>query len=179
MSLASWRASDADCPVDAVSLSKTYTVTIPDNAPATSTIATSAAPAAGGSTAGGGSFVNGTPVTVVATHGPGYVFVNWTEAGLEVSAYAVYPFTVNGDRNLVANFARVTYSIGTSASPSAGGGMSGGGRIDSGGTATVAGIWTSRRSRSGRSPTSSGTWRRPRSIVRSSDGTVRHPKRFA
>jgi hypothetical protein len=119
------------------SLSKTYTVTIPDNAPATSTIATSVSPIEGGSTEGGGSFVNGTPVTVVATHGPGYAFVNWTEGGLEVSVSAVYPFTVNSNRTLVANFARVTHNIATSASPSAGGGTSGGGMAYWGDSVTV------------------------------------------
>jgi hypothetical protein len=119
------------------SLSKTYTVTIPDSAPAASTITTSASPVAGGGTAGGGSFANGTPVTVVATHGPGYAFVNWTEGGVEVSGSAVYPFTVNGDRSLVANFARVTQSIAASASPPAGGGTSGGGTIYWGDSVTV------------------------------------------
>jgi hypothetical protein len=118
-------------------LSKTYTVTIPGDAHATSTIATSASPVAGGSTAGGGSFVNGTPVTVVATHGPGYAFVNWTEGGLEASPSGVYPFTVNGDRTLVANFARVTHSIATSASPFTGGGTSGGGTVYWGDSVTV------------------------------------------
>jgi hypothetical protein len=119
------------------SLSKTYTVTIPDDASATSTITTAAAPAGGGGTAGGGSFANGTPVTVVATHGPGYTFVNWTEGGLEVSASAVYPFTVNGDRSLVANFARITHDIATAASPFAGGVTSGGGMAYWGDSVTV------------------------------------------
>ena len=83
---------------------RTYTVTIPGGVPVTSTIATSASPAAGGSTTGDGIYDNGTPVTVVATHNPGFAFVNWTEGGVEVSASAVYPFTVNADRTLVANF---------------------------------------------------------------------------
>lgn len=85
-------------------VSKTYTVTIPDGVPVSSTIATSALPVAGGSTTGGGVYDNGTPVTVIATHDAGYAFVNWTEGGVEVSASAVYPFTVNADRTLVANF---------------------------------------------------------------------------
>lgn len=118
-------------------LSKTYTVTIPDNVVATSTITTSASPDAGGSTAGSGSFPNGTPVTVVATHSPGYAFVNWTEGGVEVSASTVFPFTVNADRTLVANFARITHSIGTSASPLAGGVTSGGGSVFWGDSVTV------------------------------------------
>lgn len=90
---------------DAVLASKQYTVTIPGPAPATSTISTSASPVSGGSTTGDGVYNNGTPVTVVATHNPGFTFVNWTEGGVEVSASAVYPFTVNANRTLVANFA--------------------------------------------------------------------------
>jgi len=86
------------------SVSKTYTVTIPEVAPATSTIDTSASPADGGSTTGDGVYKNGTPLAVVATHVPGYAFVKWTEGGTKVSASAVYPFTVGGDRSLVANF---------------------------------------------------------------------------
>ncbi|NOT00185.1 MAG: hypothetical protein HOP29_06115 [Phycisphaerales bacterium] len=85
-------------------VSKTYTVTIPEGAPVTSTIATSASPVDGGSTVGDGVYANGTPVTVVATHSPGFAFVNWTEDGVEVSASEVYPFTVNMDRTLVAHF---------------------------------------------------------------------------
>jgi hypothetical protein len=86
-------------------VSKTYTVTIPADVPITSTIATSAWPADTGSTAGDGVYDHGTPLTVIATHGAGYAFVNWTESGTQVSTSAVYPFTVNGDRNLVASFA--------------------------------------------------------------------------
>ncbi len=119
-------------------VSKTYTVTIPGGgAPVTSTIATSASPGAGGSTTGGGTFDNGTPVTVVATHSPDYAFVNWTENGVPVSVSEVYPFTVNGNRSLVANFARITYTIGTSASPVSGGTTSGGGTVNSGDSVTV------------------------------------------
>ncbi len=85
-------------------VSKEYTVTIPEAVSISSTITTSASPAAGGTTTGDGVYNNGTPVTVIATHNMGYAFVNWTEGGVEVSASAVYPFTVNGDRTLVAHF---------------------------------------------------------------------------
>ncbi len=54
-----------------------------------------------------------------------------------MSASAVYPFTVNADRTLVANFVP-TYTIATSASPVAGGGTSGGGTFNSGDSVTVA-----------------------------------------
>lgn len=85
-------------------LSKTYIVTVPEAVSALHSITTSASPLAGGTTAGDGDYMVGTPVTVVATHNPGYAFVNWTEGGIEVSASEVYPFTVNADRVLVANF---------------------------------------------------------------------------
>lgn len=89
---------------DVVLTSKTYIVTIPEALPAASTIVTSASPVAGGSTTGDGVYNNGTPVIIVATHNADYAFVNWTEGGVEVSASAVYPFTVNADRTLAANF---------------------------------------------------------------------------
>lgn len=85
-------------------VSKTYIVTIPEAVSELSTIVTSASPIAGGSTTGDGVYMNGTPVTVIATHNPAFAFVNWTEGGIEVSTSDVYPFTVNGDRTLVANF---------------------------------------------------------------------------
>lgn len=121
---------------DAVLASKEYVVTIPAALPLTSTIATSASPVAGGSTAGDGVFENGTVVTVVATHNPGYGFVNWTENGVEVSTTAVYPFTVNADRSLVANFV-LAYSVATIAFPSAGGTTVGDGLFNSGDSVTV------------------------------------------
>lgn len=117
-------------------VSREYTVTIPDIAPVTSRIETRAQPIAGGTTAGDGTFDNGTQVTVVATHSPDYKFVNWTEGGVEVSASAVYPFTVSVDRKLVANFAP-SFTITTTASPIAGGSTSGDGAFDSGDSVTV------------------------------------------
>jgi hypothetical protein len=121
---------------DALLASKEYTVTIPADVVVKSTIITSASPVAGGTTTGDGTFDNGTSVTVIATHSPGYAFVNWTENGAPVSDAAVYPFTVNGDRTLVANFVP-TYTIATSASPVAGGSTSGGGTFNSGDPVTV------------------------------------------
>ena len=97
---------------DAVLASKTYTVTIPGGVPVTNTITTHASPVAGGSTTGDGIFDNGTPVTVVAAHSPDYAFVNWTEGGIEVSVFAVYPFTVTADRTLRANFVPIKWIIG-------------------------------------------------------------------
>ena len=46
----------------------------------------------------------GESCTVTATANEGYVFVNWTENGQEVSTSASYNFVVTGVRTLVANF---------------------------------------------------------------------------
>ena len=100
------------------------------------TIATSASPAGGGSTSGDGTFPIGANATVVATANPGYVFLNWTEGGVEVSTLASYDFTLTSNLTLVANFER-TYTVTTSASPSNGGTTSGDGVYPTGSGASV------------------------------------------
>lgn len=117
-------------------VSKTYTITIPAGVAVTSTIVTSASPPAGGTTTGLGTYNNGTHLTIIASHNPDYAFLNWTENGIVVSSNAVYPFTVNADRFLVANFVQ-TFNVVTSASPNAGGSTSGGGTYNSGSSVTV------------------------------------------
>ncbi len=69
-----------------------------------SVIATTSSPLTGGNTDGGGIFVNGSVRTIEAVPSANYVFVNWTEDGVPVSASASYTFTVATDRDLVANF---------------------------------------------------------------------------
>ena len=61
-------------------------------------------PANGGTVSGAGSYEAGTECTLTATANPGYIFVNWTENGQNVSTSATYTFTVTGNRTLVANF---------------------------------------------------------------------------
>ncbi|MEO6741193.1 MAG: hypothetical protein ABIP20_13145, partial [Chthoniobacteraceae bacterium] len=77
-----------------------------------SVITTASSPPTGGTTNGGGSFLNGSTRTVEAVPSPNYTFVNWTEAGVPVSASAFYTFTVAGDRNLVANFTPTATNLG-------------------------------------------------------------------
>jgi hypothetical protein len=67
-------------------------------------ITASADPADGGTVTGAGTYEYGETCTLTATANTGYQFVNWTEAGEVVSTDASYSFTVNGSRNLVANF---------------------------------------------------------------------------
>jgi hypothetical protein len=58
----------------------------------------------GGTATGGGVYGGGDTATAEATAYPGYVFVNWTEAGDVVSTSASYSFTSVTDRSLMANF---------------------------------------------------------------------------
>ncbi|KUO70868.1 MAG: hypothetical protein APF81_08015 [Desulfosporosinus sp. BRH_c37] len=82
------------------------------------TVAVSANPAAGGTAAGGGTYSEGSSVTVTAAANSNYTFVNWTEGGSPVSTSTAYTFTLGtSDRTLTANFAVIpgyyTVSIGT------------------------------------------------------------------
>ena len=101
------------------------------------TINTTSNPLAGGSTSGGGTKQCGSTCTVTATPNNCYQFNNWTENGTVVSTSASYQFTVNGDRNLVANFSIINYTITTSANPTAGGLTNGGGSFACGSTCTL------------------------------------------
>lgn len=104
----------------------------------TDTISTSSSPASGGSTSGGGTVACGSKVTVRATANACYSFLNWTDPGSnEVSTTACYSFTATTNRNLVANFAPLTYTIGTSSSPASSGSTSGGGTVACGSNVTV------------------------------------------
>jgi hypothetical protein len=106
------------------------------------TVGTSSSPTAGGTTTGIGAYINGASVTVTATANPGYVFVNWTEAGTVVSTAASYNFTATANRSLVANFAS-TFTVATSASPPNGGSTSGDGTYALGATISLVAVpWT-------------------------------------
>lgn len=103
----------------------------------TYTITVSADPSNGGTATGGGTFTYGQNCTVTATANTGYTFTNWTENGNVVSNNADYAFTVEGNRNLVANFTAITYTITVSANPSNSGTTSGGGTYTHGQSCTV------------------------------------------
>ena len=85
----------------------------------TNTVAVQAAPANAGSVTGGGAFVAGSVVTVTATAGNGYAFVNWTENGIAQSTSSNYSFTLAANRALIANFAAnpVNYTVALQSSP--------------------------------------------------------------
>ena len=85
------------------------------------TITVSANPTNGGTVTGGGTFSTGSTRTVTATANSGYTFTNWTENGNVVSTNASYTFTLNYNRNLVANFALPTYTVTATPNPLEGG----------------------------------------------------------
>ena len=100
----------------------------------------SAAPVIGGTTTGAGNFAQGSTVTVVATPNPGYVFINWTKGGVIASTSASYPFVMNGNIALVANFEIVPinmFAVNVSSSPVAGGTTTGGGSYNAGESVTL------------------------------------------
>ena len=72
-------------------------------------IAVSANPTVGGTVTGGAEYNEGDTCTVTATPNEGYLFVEWTENGTQVSTSASYGFTVEGARTLVANFQLIKY----------------------------------------------------------------------
>ena len=114
-------------------------ITVGGGGGTTYNITVSANPANGGTVAGGGSYNQGQSCTVTATANSGYTFTNWTENGSVVSTQANYTFTVNNNRNLVANFTaqQQNYTISVSANPNNGGTVSGGGSYQQGQSCTV------------------------------------------
>ena len=102
-------------------------------------VTVSANPTNGGTVTGGGTYNQGQSCTVTATANAGYTFTNWTENGSVVSTQASYTFSVNNNRNLVANFQAQTlnYTITVSAAPRDGGTVTGGGTYQQGQSCTV------------------------------------------
>ena len=67
----------------------------------------SAEPEEGGEVEGAGDYAFEEEVSIEAIPAEGYTFVNWTENGTEVSTEKEYTFTVEEDRELVANFEEI------------------------------------------------------------------------
>jgi len=64
-----------------------------------------------GSTNGAGTYDSGSSVTITALPNEGYVFINWTEYGNIVSENSSFTFIANGDRNLTANFEKISITL--------------------------------------------------------------------
>lgn len=91
------------------------------------TISASANPTAGGSVAGAGTYDHFQNCTLTATANEGYTFVNWTKGGDQVSTNPSYSFTVAEAGDYVANFQLNSYEIAATATPTAGGSITGAG----------------------------------------------------
>ncbi len=87
-----------------------------------------------------GQYLYGETATLNATANDGYYFVSWTENDVVVSYDSEYSFVVEADIELVANFELATYSVTATASPLAGGIISGIGTYQYGETATLTAI---------------------------------------
>lgn len=99
-------------------------------------------PVAGGIVTGGGTFAQGSLVTVTAMPNAGFAFTNWTDSGSTTiaSTSASYQFTMAGNRTLVANFGPVTagnFAVNLSSNPPAGGTTTGAGSYSAGTLVTV------------------------------------------
>lgn len=103
----------------------------------TYTVSASVNPTNGGTVTGGGTYEQGQSCTVNATAATGYSFQKWTENGSQVSTNASYTFNVSANRSLVANFTAQSYTISASASPNAGGTVSGSGSYNYGQNCTL------------------------------------------
>lgn len=100
------------------------------------TVSAEVVPAEGGAVANAGLYPAGASAPLLATPGPGYAFLHWTEGGSIVSTAANYTFTVTGNRTLNANFAAGAV-ITTTSAPLTGGTTNGGGTYLLGRSLTV------------------------------------------
>jgi len=101
-------------------------------------VTASANPTGGGTVTGGGSYVCGAPVTLVAEADTCYTFLYWTENDIPVYFDLEYTFTLGtSDRNLVAQFELDYYDVTVSVNPPEGGTVIGGGNYYCGEQLTV------------------------------------------
>ena len=83
----------------------------------------------------------GSAVVVTAVPNTDFVFANWTEGGVVIpNAGSNYPFTMNGNRTLTANYTPVppgSFAVNLSSLPAAGGKNTGAGAFPEGSSRTV------------------------------------------
>ena len=117
-----------------ISSDATYTFTVNDNvwlmaqfSIVSVTITASADPEEYGVVSGAGSYIVGSEVNMIAYPFPGYIFINWTENGTEISTDDTYSFIATEDRTLVAHFAMDSYTVTVNVDPAQGGTVTGAG----------------------------------------------------
>jgi M6 family metalloprotease-like protein len=103
------------------------------------TVQTESNPGEGGTTLGAGTYDFGSLVQVEAIPEDGYTFVNWTRAGEIIATTSLYSFVIETDQHLIAHFNLTLpeYTLQLSASPSAGGSVTGSGTFAAGSQQTV------------------------------------------
>ncbi len=96
-------------------------------------------PAAGGAVSGTGTYENGATVSLTATPGEGYTFVNWTSNGDEISADETLTFSATENVNVQANFELIPeiFNVEAILSPANAGEISGTGTFEKGTEATL------------------------------------------
>ena len=104
------------------------------------TVTLSANPDGAGTLSGSGEYPCREIVTVTATPGDCFTFLNWTEDDVIVSTNTSYTFTITKSRTLVANFEQQTRNLSLYANPPAGGTVSGGGAQPCGENATASAL---------------------------------------
>lgn len=97
----------------------------------------SSSPAAGGTNTGAGTYAHSSNVTVNATPAVGYAFVNWKEGSTIRSTNPNYSFTITNHTTLTATYVVTNRTITASASPVAGGSVTGAGIVGNGASVTL------------------------------------------
>ena len=90
-----------------------------------------------GTVSGGGTYNEGTSITLEAAAKSGYAFKNWTKGGAEVSTEASYQVTVSENASYVANFEAAIYTVSVLSGNTDHGTVSGGGTFNEGAATTV------------------------------------------
>jgi uncharacterized repeat protein (TIGR02543 family) len=106
-------------------------------------ISLSAAPVAGGTTAGEGFIAQDSVAAITATPNTGYTFTSWTENGTVVSTSPSLTFSMDGNKTLVANFTPVVigrFAVVLSSNPAIGGSTLGSGSYETGSVVTIAAV---------------------------------------
>jgi uncharacterized repeat protein (TIGR02543 family) len=130
-----WTGSVADPNASSTTVTMTSNKTVTAYFVQQFTLTTAASPLAGGSVSGGGTYDSGLIVTVEATPVPGYAFTGWS--GALTGTTNPTTVTMSANKSVTANFARITYTVAATASPTAGGTVTGGGSYYWGDTATL------------------------------------------